>query len=714
MSPEEIAWRAEDRLRQELWARRRFDVSTPPGCLPLATRRAPAMPPADLSALAPATIEDIVQAAGQVRRGFARTLGYHRHDLVDPDWSLDPVSGQRFPQDRCAFRIDYRRPTEQRHVKQVWELSRHHHVTLLASAWRLTGDERHAVTAARHLTSWWERNAVCKGVNWSSGIELGIRLISWAWTRRLLDGWAGAAALFEDNPMAVHQVYWHQRYLAAFPSRGSSANNHVIAEAAGLFVAACSFPWFSASNRWREGAAQLLQRELLRNTFPGGVDREQAFEYHGLVAELALVALVEAEAAGEPLPPATWALTARMLDVVAAVTDCSGAPPRYGDGDDGRALVLDGPGTDRWRSLMAAGAAVVGSLPWWPSTVPDVRSTVLGALAGAPAVPRRRPNSRPRCRPSHFADAGLTVLRSPEGAPEEIWCRCDGGPHGHLSISAHAHADALSLELRVGGVEILVDPGTYCYQGYPEWRRYFRSTLAHNTLEVDGQDQSVAGGAFLWARPARTELLQAPSDDDGCSAVQRWTAEHDGYRRLAHPVSHRRSVVLDISKRSLRIDDRVIADDAQPHHLRLAFHLGPTIEVDLRGWRAHLRWRRPDGTPATATLLLPMELTWKAWRGVTEPTLGWYSSGFGRKEPITTLVGGGRLATCFLRTELRLGSGGPPADGASRAEAGEGTEAEPEGAGGDGGDDRGHGRRSGGRASGNPETPGVGRRQGRR
>ena len=63
-----------------------------------------------------------------------------------------------------------------------------------------------------------------------------------------------------------------------------------------------------------------------------------------------------------------------------------------------------------------------------------------------------------------------------------------------LSIAAHAHADALSIELRCGGVEVLVDPGTYTYQGEPEWRTYFRSTIGHNCLELGGEDQSVAGG----------------------------------------------------------------------------------------------------------------------------------------------------------------------------------------------------------------------------
>ena len=75
----------------------------------------------------------------------------------------------------------------------------------------------------------------------------------------------------------------------------------------------------------------------------------------------------------------------------------------------------------------------------------------------------------------------MTLLRTDDEQNPEIWCRCDGGPHGFLSIAAHAHADALSVEVRYGGVDVLADPGTYCYHGDPAWRSYFRSTIAHNT-----------------------------------------------------------------------------------------------------------------------------------------------------------------------------------------------------------------------------------------
>jgi len=646
MSPAEVGGRLQDRLLQEVWGRRQYgaapdvDRRTAAGTRPV--RRLPADD--GLAALPEGTRRRLLAAADQVLEGSATILGVTRHDLVSPAWSLDPISGRSFPTDEPAFRIDYRDPGDPRNVKQVWELSRHHHLTLLATAWRLTGDDRYADRVASHLRSWWDANPVMYGVNWASGIELGIRLISWVWTRRLLEGWPGAAALFEENQVAADQVYWHQRFLATFRSRGSSANNHVIAEAAGQLVASCAFPWFPESAGWRDTAGKLLADELAKNTFPTGLNREQASEYHGLVAELGLVAAIEADAAGSPLGPPTWRLLCSMVDALAAVVDCAGNPPRFGDGDDGRALVLADPADNRWTSVLALGAAVFGPLDWWPAVTTDAPALLLAGLLGR----KVDGGARPSTRPSHFADAGLTLLRSPAGDDRELWCRADSGPHGFLSIAAHGHADALSFELRESGVEILVDPGTYCYHDHPEWRRYFRSTAAHNTIELDGVDQSESGGPFMWVRTARTTLGDLSLD----GPTQRWAAEHDGYDALADPARHHRAIALSPGDRTLEVIDRVRS--AGPHRLRLAFHLGPTVDVDLVGNGATLRWKRPDGTEGTAVATLPEALAWRVVRGATDPIEGWYSPGFGHKLPATTLVGSGKLSSAELRTELQF------------------------------------------------------------
>ena len=106
--------------------------------------------------------------------------------------------------------------------------------------------------------------------------------------------------------------------------------------------------------------------QLRRNTFPSGLNRELASEYHGLVLELGLAAAAEADAAGTPVPESTWDVLLRMTDALAAVVDDELRPPRQGDADDGYGLVVDGEATDRWASLLATGDALFGRLDWWP------------------------------------------------------------------------------------------------------------------------------------------------------------------------------------------------------------------------------------------------------------------------------------------------------------------------------------------------------------
>ncbi len=638
MSPAEALWRARDQAVRAAWSgrqvsRAQLSAGQAGAAAGLAGERGftAVLPPQVACQVPEAVKKAVLAAADQLLGGEWEVLGVARTDLVQPDWFRDPVTGRQAPADRYAFRINHRSEAQTGNVKQVWEVSRLQHLTLLATAWFLSHDEAYARRVADQLRSWWRENPFLSGVHWTSGIEIGIRLISLAWIRRLLDDWPDAGSLFEHDQLAVSQIGWHQRYLATFRSRGSSANNHVIAEAAGQLVASCAFPWFADSDKWRRRSARLLERELIRNTFPSGIGRELASDYQCFVAELGLLAAVEAAAAGHPVGEACWQRVCAMVDGGAALLDERLRPPRQGDGDEGKALLLDAPAANRWPSMLAVGAAVFGRLDWWPRTTADAASTLTGALMPG----TRQVSGRPEARPWQFPDAGITLLRSTGERDPEIWCRCDGGPHGFLSIAAHAHADALSIEVRYGGVDVLADPGTYCYHGEPAWRSYFRSTIAHNTVEIAGRSSSAEGGPFLWLRHANGRELAASDIGD---AVE-WTAEHDGYASLDPPAAHRRCVRLDRASRTIDIVDEV----AGGHDVRLAFHLGPEVDAELAGSLAVLRWPGTSA-PGAARLELPASLDWTLHRGQTEPILGWYSAGLGRREPAFTLLGCGKPA----------------------------------------------------------------------
>jgi hypothetical protein len=263
---------------------------------------------------------------------------------------------------------------------------------------------------------------------------------------------------------------------------------------------------------------------------------------------------------------------------------------------------------------------------WSPQPAAYAASLMTGGLAGS----RRQVRGGPGLRSSRLAGAGITLLRA--SGQNEILCRCDGGPRGYLSIAGHAHF--LSVEVRYAGVDILADPGTFSCYAERAWRSYFRSTIAHNTAELGGRSQSAAPGLFTGKRHAHARQIEVLDDGD----IARWTAEHDGYACLDPSALHRRSVLLDRASRSIDIIDQI---DGGSHDIRLAFHLGPRVQAQLEESCAVLNWSTAS-TPGAARLELPPGLRWSLHRGETDPILGWYACGLGRRVPAVTLLGCGR------------------------------------------------------------------------
>ena len=592
----------------------------------------------------PAALGDLSDAVESVLQGRVQVFGVVRTDMGEsPDWFMDPKTGLRAPATESAFRINQRGWPGS--LKHVWEPSRHQHLTVLAGAARLSGDEESSRLVMAQLESWWQANPPFRGIHWTSGIEIGMRLISWVWIRRLLDYDDRAPAWFEENPRFLDQLYAHQLWLDRLPSHGTSANNHAVAEWAGLFSAACAFPSFPESSRWRDKAGRGLIAEARRQIDADGVDRELAADYHGFVAELLMLAGLEGEAAGSGLGDEFWIRVRSMVDVVAAVLDVSGRPPRLGDSDDANALLVDGPGFDRWASLLVTGSSLFGRLDWWPTprVAGDVRSSVLASFASVGALPGGRPTSRP----VSFPESGMTILRARPGGPSEIWCRCDGGPLGFMTTAAHGHDDALSVELRHGGVDVLADPGTYCYQSEPFWRSYFRSNRAHNTLELAKARHPQQMGPFIWSSSERSGVAEVSE-----GSVTSWT----GYCIRAHvdggEIEHRRKVVVDDA--GVTIEDMV--DRSTPAILR--FHFGPLVECVLDGNVAQLSWGAADGPARSARIELSGTMSWRAVRGDERAPLGWYSPGFDVRIPSITLEGVGELDPGkAVTTRLHLGDG---------------------------------------------------------
>src|SRR5262249_53906575 len=146
----------------------------------------------------------------------------------------------------------------------------------------------------------------------------------------------------------------------------------------------------------------------------------------------------------------------------------------------------------------------------------------------------------------------------------------DHAPLGFGSIAAHGHADALSVWLHWGEEAVLVDAGTFRYHAGGNIRDLLRGTLAHNTLAVDGQDQSVIAGPFTWSRHAAVRLISA--------TPSRVVAEHHGYA-ARFGVVHRRAVAFEHLVYVL--EDHVEAKPgASGRNWRLGFTFAPGTRIE--------------------------------------------------------------------------------------------------------------------------------------
>jgi hypothetical protein len=185
----------------------------------------------------------------------------------------------------------------------------------------------------------------------------------------------------------------------------------------------------------------------------------------------------------------------------------------------------------------------------------------------------------------------------------------------------------LSFTLSAGGLPILIDPGTFAYHTERRWRDYFRGTSAHNTLRVDGEDQSIAAGNFLWLQHAQARVESFESTEDSVRLV----ASHDGYERFEDPVRHRRTWTYERRLRKLRITDDVSC--ARAHRLEWFWHFAPGCGVSVG---ANTLVARREGV--TLTLTWPSALAGRLVTASEHPPLGWYSSTLDRKQPAITAV----------------------------------------------------------------------------
>lgn len=566
------------------------------------------------------------ELAETVLRGRFDLLGYRGLSFGDPiDWHLDPVAGCRAPFVHWS-RLDPRDPVPGGDSKVIWELNRHQWLVRLGQAYWLTADERYAERAVASIEEWMKANPPGTGINWSSSLEVALRLISWCWTLFLI---RGSQALNSEFFLRLLNGIWtHARHVERYLSYYFAPNTHLTGEALGLFYAGVLFPELRSAARWRILGAQILVEQSSRQVLPDGVYFEQSTCYQRYTVEIYLHFLILAARNRVTVPSDVAERVQRLLDFLLTVRHGDGSVPQIGDADGGWLLPLAARAPDDCRGIFSPAAAFFGraDYAWAAGALAPETLWLLGA-AGVRAVESIRPLP-PAAPPSRlFPQGGYAVMRSGwDGRAHQLIF--DVGPLGGQTCAGHGHADLLSIQCAVFGTPHLVDPGTFCYSVDPDWRNHFRGAAAHSTVIVDGVGQATPAGLFAWKEQPRARLRRWLSTETYDLA----DAEHDAYFHLPFPVTHRRRVLFIKSWGWVIVDDLT---GTAFHHVELRYQCAPLpVKMDPSGW-VRAQGTGDHGLLIRALAAVPLQA--KLCEGELIPKQGWHSPDYGLRQPAPVL-----------------------------------------------------------------------------
>ncbi|HVF45225.1 MAG TPA: alginate lyase family protein [Pyrinomonadaceae bacterium] len=507
---------------------------------------------------------------------------------VEPDWTT-----RALPPD-AEWRIEW---------------SKFYYGLDLAHAYRETGDERYPRAWERLVRSWIGQVPAA----FDSSDVSARRVLNWiyAW-----DSFASAPRAarfsegFEEKLLAslAEQVAHLRDHLT--PER-----NHRTLELYALFVAALALPQLDPGGALLDFSTAQLHRNLLTDVRPDGVHREHSTHYHMLVLRSFLGARENARRFGLAFPDGFDAHLQRACDFAMHCHRPDGSIPALSDSD-----------TASYLDLLALAAGLF-----------DRPDYLYVATSGARGVP-------PEQSSASFPDGGYFIQRSSwqEGGESFRDARFLVFDAGALGDGGHGHYDLLNVEIAAGGRPLVVDPGRYTYSEHGEnWRRWFKGTAAHNTVCVDGLDQTPYRRGKPKGETARARLLERFSAP-GLDAL-RAVADSPAYE-----ARHARRVFFVACEYWLIVDQ---LDGDRPHRYDLRFHLAPGA------WRR----TRTESNGTNRVVRAPgLALVFDAAR---TPQLeeGWVAPVYGVKHPapVVSVVAEGEAESCFFTLVAPLGAGAP-------------------------------------------------------
>ena len=534
------------------------------------------------------------------------------YDLKIPiNWRISEMPGTRWPLKHWS-RIHYWPGNPYGDIRLNWELNRLQFLPHLA----LKTPE----LALKILKDWLEHNPYLRGPSYVTSMEVAIRWISIYRSVCLMEQRLDSTIQRDVAGLAVASG----KYILSRLSTHSSAGNHLIVEAVGLFWLGKALGEVRYGIQWQNIARKILWRQIPEQIHSDGTGKEQSFWYLGFVLDAVFHYLLLEDRS--QVPAVFLSRIERALEFVAITVIPDGTFPDFGDRDDGYVFRTNAKYTDSFFNELLTVGSYYFERPEWDRSSPGNQNR---ADFCVPAVTRSS-GIRPQMDRSDIAIAPEQEIRSfPKGGMTLMrWDKAQmlfrHGPLGLGNTCGHGHADALSISFFFDGIPILIDLGSGQYNGNQEIRNFFRSTAAHNTVELGNRSQAEMAGPFLWKASYESRLLT-------CTRNPEMTVKacHDGYKEPYHIV-HEREITW---KSSCEIDIVDSFPGLGGISMRGFFHLGSCERVIIEQTTVVARFPGFD-----VLFLFPTNFNLKVFNGSRAPFIGWRGGLYGRWHPIFSIV----------------------------------------------------------------------------
>ena len=488
-----------------------------------------------------------------------RLLGGYDYATYRKHWHAGFQTSNDWDPGKWSYSLNYKQADNIGDARTNWELNRHHQFALLAKNFYATRKNAYLQEIKDLFYDWNNSNPFLFGISWTSVMEVAIRAIQWTFALAFLSQTndENTKTLLKDLETGILNMVG---YLTKHYSRYSSANNHLLIEACSILIAGFAF----GCDKWKNLAIKILDKQLYLQNFSDGINKEMSLHYQTFGMEAYAIAIHLIKSEGNKVPKSWIQMMENQCKFLAHSILNNSITCEFGDNDEGKILDLEGLNPSNHSIYVLQLCSIILEKRF--CSFQNISENIKWLFSDSQITKVSEMTQYDSTKSISFPIGGYSFLKTQNS---EIVVAIDHAPLGFGSIAAHGHADALSFQLFANGKPLIIDPGTFIYHCWLQERNNFRKSINHNTVVINGKEQSQMLGPFLWGKRAITKLEKSELSQLTDIIIATTTG--------LSGIKHTRTFSLDKTNQSLTIDDQFDSECNWTQSFITNFGISPSI-----------------------------------------------------------------------------------------------------------------------------------------